>query len=71
MSLNTQGSQYLKTPGRKEGSMSLGRLVVVDVQLTTSEGWATYFQKLATPKEQDNYSMGYEQQVDLDFELMS
>ena len=59
---------------RKEGSTSLGRLVVDDVHLTTSEairqGWATYFQKLATPKEKDNYNIEYKQQVDLDFELI-
>ena len=59
---------------RKEGSTSLGRLVVDDVHLTTSEairqGWATYFQNLATPKEKDNYNIEYKQQVDLDFELI-
>ena len=53
---------------RKDGRSSLGRLVVDDVQLTTDdairEGWALYFQKLATPTEKDHYNSGYKSQVD-------
>ena len=59
---------------RKDGRSSLGRLVVDDVQLTTDEaireGWALYFQKLATPKEKDHYNSEYKSQVDLDFKLI-
>ena len=59
---------------RKDGRSSLGRLVVDDVQLTTDEaireGWALYFQKLATPKEKDHFKSEYNSQVDLDFKLI-
>ena len=59
---------------RKDGKSSLSRLVVDDVQLTTDEaireGWASYFHKLAAPKEKDHYKSEYKRQMDFDFELI-
>lgn len=45
---------------RRGGRTSLGKLIVDDVHLTSDEaireGWASYFQKLATPKERERYN---------------
>ena len=52
---------------RREDRTSLGRLVVDDVHLTTDEAirerWASYFRKLATPKDKDHFNIEYKQQV--------
>ena len=59
---------------RREGRTSLDRLVVDDVHLTTDEAnreeLASYFEKLATPKDKDHYNTVYKQQVNFDFELI-
>ncbi|MEW8548319.1 MAG: endonuclease/exonuclease/phosphatase family protein, partial [Candidatus Thiodiazotropha sp.] len=59
---------------RKEGRQSLSQLFVDDRHLTTEEtireGWATYFEKLATPKDDPLYDQGFKNQVELDFNLI-
>ena len=76
MRINRTGSSstFLANRRRREGRTSLSWLVVNDVHLTTDEaireGWALYFQTLATPKDKDHYNIEYKQQVDLDFKLI-
>ena len=59
---------------RRGGRTSLRRLAVDDVHLTSEEaireGWAFYFQRLATPEEKEHYNIENRKQVDLDFDLI-
>ena len=59
---------------RKEGRQALSQLYVDDRHLTTEEaireGWASYFEKLATPADNHTYDDNFKQQVDLDFNLI-
>ena len=59
---------------RKEGRHALSQLFVDDRHLTTDEtireGWAAYFERLATPVDDHTYDESFEQQVDLDFDLI-
>ena len=59
---------------RKEGRQAPNQLYVDDRHLTTEEaireGWAFYFEKLATPTDDPSYDEAFKQQVDLDFNLI-
>ena len=59
---------------RKEGRHALSQLFVDDRHLTTDEaireGSASYFERLATPVDDHTYDESFEQQVDLDFDLI-
>ena len=61
-SLNRKLFYSLVNRQRREGRTSLGRLVVDTVHLIADhdairEAWASYFQKLATPKDKDHYNI--------------
>ena len=53
---------------------ALNQLYVGDRHLTTEddirEGWASYFEKLATPADDPTYDADFKQQVDLDLNLI-
>ena len=59
---------------RKEGRQALSQLYVDDRHLTTEEaireGWASYFEKLATLADNHTYDDNFKQQVDLGFSLI-
>ena len=58
----------------KAGRQALSQLYVDDRYLTTEEaireGWASYFEKLATPADNHTYDESFEQQVNWDFNLI-
>ena len=60
---------------RKSSNTQLQSLVVdgqvCEPDLEMREGWATYFQKLATPLESDKFDKEYKEMIDLDSDTIS